>query len=327
MGYPDFVPDAARSYLSTSLEGNSWEPIGWKATLREKDEYLASLKSGGANTDEQRRQIAEAQADRDDVANSVACLQRLAQDNRMEEPYQLLSGEFTEDQQWEGFIHAAWAAQLDYSKYRDRVKRTVELKEKIAQKAEELAKLIHQIGEIGIILPNEFFSMNELLMQTDSGEQRTSDRYLWRGLKKHVLGSPPERREAALMPKNPPVIKIEFVSAKAAEISPKEKKQIDMRYIWNTAPTLPACLETIANVARRFEPRETKFIDAAIQTRQRSIKTEYIRAFAKIMAEYQVSISTTKIMKAMAMVANVVINLPGVDVSYDDVRKALQERP
>jgi hypothetical protein len=29
-------------------------------------------------------------------------------------------------------------------------------------------------------------------------------------------------------------------------------------------------------------------------------------------------------MKAMASVANVVINLPEVDVTYDDVRKALQ---
>ena len=32
---------------------------------------------------------------------------------------------------------------------------------------------------------------------------------------------------------------------------------------------------------------------------------------------------TTGVMQAMALVANVVINLPNVDVSYDDVRKTL----
>ncbi|MEZ5494202.1 MAG: hypothetical protein R3E61_06340 [Pseudomonadales bacterium] len=324
MDAPDFVPEAAKAYLSVLLlDDDSRLPMSWRTALASAEKELAALKS---NNDATRREITEAQTHRDELAENVACLERLVQDDRMKEPYQLLSSEFTEDKQWEGFIHAAWAAQLDYSKYRDRVKRGVELSKKIAQKAEELAKLIHQIRETGIILPDEFLSMNELLMQTDSGEQRTSDRDLWRGLKKHVLGSPPERQEVALMP-NPPAIKIEFVSAENAKISLKEKDQINMRYIWNIAPSLPSCLGTLANAARRFEPRETKAIDAAIQTRQRSIKTEYIRAFAKIMAEYQVSISTTKIMKAMAMVANVVINRPDVDVSYDDVRKALQERP
>lgn len=322
MNHPDFVPEAARSYLSSLLEGDSWEPMGWRAVLVSAEEVLSCLKSNVTNTDEQRKQIAEAQAHRDEVADSVACLERLAADARMKDPYQLLTNEFTENQQWERFIHAAWAARMDYSKYRDRVKRTMELKGKIAQKAEELAKLIRQIGDTGVNAPGEFFLMDELLRQTDSGERRPSDRILWSGLKKYVLGDPPERESKALMQNHP--IKIEIVAAENVQVSPEDQARNTARYSWGIAPSVSACLETIANVARQFEPKETGAIGAAIRTRQRSDKTEYIRAFGQIMTQFQGLEIAGTTMKAMALVANVVINLPDVDVTYDDVRKALQ---
>ncbi|MGC9456621.1 MAG: hypothetical protein ACP5DC_03770 [Halothiobacillaceae bacterium] len=324
MNCPDFVPEAARSYISALLEGDSWEPMGWRAVLDSAEEALSSLKSNGTNTDEQRKQIAEAKAHRDEVADSVACLERLAIDERMKKPYQLLAEEFTENQQWERFIHAAWAARMDYSKYRDRVKRATEVKGKIAQKAEELAALIRQIGDTGVDAPGELFSMAELLRQTDSGERRPSDRILWRGLRKHVLGDLPERESTELMQNHP--IKIERVAAENVQISPEEQARNTARYSWGIAPSVPACLETIANVARQFRPKETGAIGAAIQTRQRSDKTEYVRAFGQIMEQSQGRTLTVITLKAMALVANVVINLPDVDVSYDDVRKALEKR-
>lgn len=186
MNYPDFVPEAARSYLSSLLEGDSSGPEGWRAVLVSAEKTLGSLRDGNSN----RKEIAEAKAYRDGVADSVACLERLAADARMKDPYDLLTVEFAENRQWERFIHAAWAARMDYSKYRDRLKRAGELSETIAKKADELARLIRQMGDTGINAPDEFFLLDELLRQTDSGERQSSDRTLWRGLKGHVLGDP-----------------------------------------------------------------------------------------------------------------------------------------
>ena len=64
-------------------------------------------------------------------------------------------------------------------------------------------------------------------------------------------------------------------------------------------------------------------IGAAIDSRKQNDKTEYLRAFGALLIEEHRFILTTDIKKAMAIAANVVINLPDIDVTYDDVRKAL----
>ena len=46
------------------------------------------------------------------------------------------------------------------------------------------------------------------------------------------------------------------------------------------------------------------------------------QAFGNLLTDVHDFALTTPIMQAMAIVANVVINLPDVDVNYDDVRKA-----
>lgn len=87
----------------------------------------------------------------------------------------------------------------------------------------------------------------------------------------------------------------------------------------------------LAEAARDFlpsspyicRPAEVNMIGAAIQSRQRSPKTEYLRAFGNLLTDTHGLTLTTPILKAIAIVANVVINLPDVDVTYDDVRKAL----
>jgi hypothetical protein len=64
-------------------------------------------------------------------------------------------------------------------------------------------------------------------------------------------------------------------------------------------------------------------IETPIDSRQQSVKAEYLRAFGNLLTEQHGFILTTDIMKAMAIAANVVINSPDIDVTYDDVRKAL----
>lgn len=62
-------------------------------------------------------------------------------------------------------------------------------------------------------------------------------------------------------------------------------------------------------------------VGAAIQSRQSSVKTEYLRAFAHLLNDVHHLKMTPGILRAMAVTANVTINLPDVDVTYDDVRK------
>jgi len=107
-----------------------------------------------------------------------------------------------------------------------------------------------------------------------------------------------------------------------AEIDPVEEARNTLRYAWGTAPDFSALLDTVAKAARGFKPSESGMIGAAIESRQRSPKTEYLRAFGNLLTAHSFAL-TTPIMRAMATVANVVINLPDVDVTYDDVRKAL----
>lgn len=340
MDFPAFVPAAVREYVTTLIEGDSCLPRepGWQELLEDverqlaeiegkiesrvrwrEDYYLASLKNDRA----------EEIAHRDKLAGEVDCFRRLALDFRMREAFALLTREFTDDRQWQNFIYAAWAARVDFAKYRDRLKRATELKDKIADAAETLAKLIHQFFETGTNWPVEFYSIPELLRQTDNHEMQGHNLYMWRTMRQHVLGERPRWDVPKTTPaeeSSEPMPPIEIVFApmeEKAEIDPKEEARNMLSYAWGTAPDFSALLDTVAEAARAFEPSESGMIGAAIASRQKSPKTEYLRAFGSLLTDVHKFALTTPIMQAMAIAANVVINLPDVDVTYDDVRKAL----
>jgi hypothetical protein len=218
---------------------------------------------------------------------------------------------------------------MDFGPYRERLKRAAELKGEIADTAETLAKLIRRFSETGTNGPGEFYSIPELLRQTDNHEMRGHNLHMWRSMRQHVLGEPPRRDVPETRPVEEsgepvPPIEIVFVPMEEkAEIDPKEEARNMLRYAWGTAPDFSALLETVAKAGRAFKPSESGMIGAAIESRQRSLKTEYLRAFGNLLTDVHGFALTTPIMNAMAIVANVVINLPDVDVTYDDVRKAL----
>jgi hypothetical protein len=336
MDFPAYVPAAVRAHITTLIDGDSWEPQGWAASLanaeeslsrieraietylrRGEDDYLPSL----------RIQKAEALAHRDRLAGDVDCLRRLAHDARMRDAFALLTREFTDDKQWRNFIYAAWAARVDFAKYRDRLKQAAELKGDIADAAETLAKLIRQFSEIGICGPSEFYSIPELLRQTDNHEMEGRNLHMWRSMRQHVLGDLPKRDASETKPAGgepiPPVEIVIVPMGEKAEIDPEGEARNMLRYAWGTAPDFSALLDTVAKAGRAFKPSESGMIGAAIESRQRSPKTEYLRAFGNLLTDVHDFALTTPTKQAMAIVANVVINLPDVDVTYDDVRKTL----
>lgn len=339
MDFPDHVPAAVRMHIATLIEGDSCEPMGWAQVLanaeetlsriertietyvrRGEDDYLTSL----------RKQKAEAQTHRDILAGDVGCLRRLGSDSRMRDAFALLTREFTDDRQWQNFIYAAWAARVDFAKYRDRLKRAAELKGEIADAAETLAKLIRQFSATGINGPDEFYSIPELLRQTDNHDMQDHNLFMWRSMRRHVLGDLPmcDVTEAIPVEKSGepiPRIKIVFVPVEGeAEIDPKKAARDMLHYAWRTAPDFSALLVTLANAARSFKPSESGMIGAAIASRKGTATTAYLRAFGNRLTDVHRIAMTTPIMQAMALVANVVLNLPDVDVTYDTVRKVLK---
>ncbi len=339
MDFPAYVPAAVRAHITTLIEGDSSEPQGWAASLanaeetlsridrtietyvrRGEDDYLPSL----------RKQKAEAQSHRDRLAGDVGCLRRLGSDARMRDVFALLTREFIDDQQWRSFTYAAWAARVDFAKYRDRLKRATELKSEIADAAETLAKLIRQFADTGISGPSELYSIPELLRQTDNHEMQDHNLFMWQSMRRHVLGDLPREDvpEAKLAdgggePPTVEIVRVFLAPEEKVEIDPVQEARNMLRYAWGTAPDFSALLGTMAKAARAFTPSEPGMIGAAIGSRQRSPKTEYLRAFGNLLTDVHKFALTTPIMQAMAIVANVVINLPDVDVTYDDVRKAL----
>ncbi len=349
MDFPAFVPAAVRAHITTQLEGDSCDLRGWQELLAdferlvtEIDEKIESCNRRGKDDDLPglRNKRALAVEIRDKQARYVACLRRLgglveAPTEPMRDAYALLTRVFTDDGQWSIFISAAMAARIDFAPYRDRLKRAAELKGEIADAAETLSKLIRQFSETGTNGPGEFYSILELLQQTDNHEMQGHNLHMWRSMRQHVIGDLTRRDVPETKPVGEsslpimPLIEMVFVPmGEKAEIDQMEEAQNMLRYAWETAPDFSALLGTMANAARRFKPSESGCIGAAIESRQKSPKTEYLRAFGNLLTDVHNFTLTTPIMKAMAIVANVVFNLPDdVDVTYDDVRKALKRKP
>jgi hypothetical protein len=287
---------------------------------RGEEDYLDSL----------RTQKAEAQAHRDFLAAELECLRRLGSDPRMRDAFALLTAEFNVDQEWRSFIYAAWAARMDFKKHRDRLKRAAELSGDIADAAKALANLIREFSEIGLNGPDEFYSVSELLRQTDNHEMKGYNLHTWRSKRRHILGELPIRDLTETKPdieRGDLESLAEIVSTQMREggkIAPEEEARNMLLYAWGTAPEFPALLDTVAKASLAFSPRESGMIGAAIDSQKHSPKTEYIRAFGSLLTESHGFALSLPILKAMKIVVNVVINQPDVDVTDDDVRKALK---
>jgi hypothetical protein len=210
MDFPAYVPAAVRAYITALIEGDSWRadgvagiPSECRAPVRRNRRKIQSdIRLGKEkHLSDLRNERAEAVAHRDSLKAEVDCLRRLAHDGRMREAYAILTREFADDRQWRGFIYSAWAARVDFAKYRDRLKQAAELMGEIAQAAETLAKLIRQFSATGINGPSEFYSIPELLRQTDNDEMQEHNLHMWRSMRRYVLGDPPLDEKPEITPR------------------------------------------------------------------------------------------------------------------------------
>ncbi len=314
MDFPAYVPAAIREHLTALIEGDTWEPQGWAASLADAEQALSEIEQAieaRIRRDDTgylpglRLDKAKALKHRDAIAEHVACLRRLAHDSRMRKAFVWLTREFSDDNQWRGFISAAWMARMDYGRLRDRLKQTAKLDAQIAKTAKDFAKLIRERNELGIDGPDELYSIPELLRQTDNHAMEGHNLRIWRALRGYLLGDPPTTPERVTP------IRVERVIVEPGEtpgIDPQEEVRNTLRYVWGTAPDFPALLDTVAKARGESKPSESGMLGAAIQSRQRNPKMEYLRAFAsRLIHDAHIDL-TPPVMQAMAIVANVVID-------------------
>jgi hypothetical protein len=256
-----------------------------------------------------RREHIEASEAVERISGRIECLKKLAIDRRMKEAFAALTGEFTDDDQWECFILAAWVANKEYGSVRNNLKHAGELARSIAVAAENLSKLLGGLRERSSEAPNELFSVLALLQTTENSDIRGDKGELWRRFRDDLFGDQIRRAIEVPVPDG---------------ASAREHVRGHLRYVWLTCPGLPDLLGRMSEVAKSYTPGERGHIAAAIQSRQSNKRTEYLRAFASLLVEEHGFVLSAPIRTAMAVAATVVINCPKDSVvSSEDVRKAL----
>lgn len=309
MDFPDYVPQAVRLALSAYLHGEGGGLVGClqrdeaelanrRGELSEWLTRVGRLPAGevpqafSAKIRDLRLEIAQRSRSIWQLRGDVEAIQRLGFDKRMRDAFPLIVNEWPGDREQRGFVYAAWAARRDYSTYRDELHQAGELASSIEATARELAGLLRKFCGTGLHPPEALFSIAHLLRSTDSLEEGARNLHMWRDDRRH-LGLDPSR---------------------ADEVA---------RLAWQTAPSVAQVLDTLADAARDYRPGHGGEIDAAIGSRKRNARAEYLRGFLHSLKDvHGIGADTPQARRAVAIVASVVLNDPGHEVTCDDVRKA-----
>jgi len=344
--FPPYVPSPVQKLFTALIEGDAWEPYGLAASLEHAEEELREIALAIEFRTRQgaieylpslRRQEAEAAKRREMIASHINCLQRLVYDRRMRDAYLLLIPEISKDEQWHLITNCAYAADGDFEDLRERLKLAWRAKDEIGKAAEKLKKALYKFYQSGVEGPEEFHSIRALLCKTENTDFGGYNRDIWQAVRKDVLGErerepkaneqyeldlPLSEYERELIVDGVPTQRliIRFVS-------PEEPVEHDplapLRYGWEKVPSFAALVDTVAKAARNYKPPELGMISAGIESRQRNVKTQYVRALAYLLLSSNKFDLTNRLIRAIAVIATVVINLPDADVTPDDVRKAL----
>lgn len=341
MNFPLYIPEPIKQQATHYLDGSdSWH--GYRTSLKEEKEKLSEINEritywklpkqdadyAEHRLEELRTEKIECEQRIEELDREINSISRLIYDGSMTEVYRLLINEFygdeSADRKIDQFIFFAWSANINYAKPREATKKAIDLSKEISATATKLAKLLNEISETGINCPDEFFSIASLLENTDNSGNNL---YIWRSVRKYILGGPPaiEPRQVDDTAHGHVIVNLIFEES-PPQIAPQEQQRNTLRYGWEKAPYLPEILNTVAKAADEFKPSCGYFADAAIVSRQKSHKTEYIRGYANLLCNGGINLSPD-IAKAIAITATVVINSPDLIVTYDDVRKAIVLTP
>ncbi|BBD77404.1 hypothetical protein [Hydrogenophilus thermoluteolus] len=241
------VPQAVREGIEAIFSGRNgldfWVAERGRQLAEAQAAFAHAVKTGDTRIDEFRRAMNKAREAFASCQSEREKLIRLVTHPEMAKVYSLLADSLSEEEQAR-FILAAWDAQIDFGSVKGTRAKAKELAAEIADKAKELAALMHEFKSLGFgVVQYEQIERIEKIADTFA---------TWRPLHGNIV------------------------------------------------------------------------IDAATTTRQISHKQTYLRAFIALLAE-KVGISfTPKIIRAIAITAEVAIDDPDVTVTPREVRHAIK---
>ena len=334
MKFRSYVPQAVRVSTDLWLEGKGYKQNGLNSALAKAEADLLRIeqqRDKWANDETRSNQLRIEQANatnhRDDLAADVACLQRLVHDPRMQPAYAKLANlPNVTDDDLSGFIHAAWAARIDYTAYRDAMTDAADTVRKVAAAAGVLAELLSRADSTGWhdYLPAECFDLRSLLKKT---EHAPADRnfQMWPDMRAFILGEAEPAREApgeaGVSSKS---VRVEFVPLSHAERRDPEAETRNMlRYAWYTAPSMAKIIAAMQRETLSCIPSEPSFIAQAVNSRKKAPKAAYLRAFGTLLRDEHGFDLEASVREAMATTATVVLNDANDSVCTADVSSAL----
>ncbi len=344
MNFQSYLPDVVQNYLEMLLNGSPEQgAMGMIEILDYCNRHATWMDNNLGNTSEssgvnEKFRLHHHKSNfldmRDDISIHVKSIKRLGEDERMRDAFSLLIGELNGDKQWQGFFKSALAARISYSKYRKGVKDAKQSANKIGRIADKLAQLIMELQDIELSnLPPEFFSVRHLLQKTDNYECFGGIFQTWRSVRPELLGKHYQQVEgmtdynrnlSAFIPYGFKGDYAEQVEMEMRAIEDKsDQAQAKLHRVWRAAPALPALLNTLAEVAAGYTPENPGMVIAATTSNKDLQKTDYIRGFAHLLTEEHEIPLSKNIKKAIAIVGTVLHTDTDMDISYDDVRKAL----
>jgi hypothetical protein len=292
MKFPDYVPATVRASMTDRLEGTQWSGPGRRHYLERAESRLEHLKEAFADQEEgisdaARMALHEARDSYLAKAKEVFCLERLVEDERMRAVYRGLAVALPDEEQQEHFITAAWQADRDYGRERERERLAEEARREIADLALQLADALQRAKKRGVgnSMSPGIFGMRQLIEKTEH-EPGHRDLDLWHNRRHAVFDSNAHY------------------------------------YIWSIAPDTGRMLVAMAHAAQEAGSPEPGAVEAALSSRRSNRKAEFLRAFVAMMRERRLPVDPP-IHEAMAITATVVLNDAELDVSRDDVRKAV----
>ncbi|OXI70124.1 hypothetical protein CFB81_16445 [Burkholderia sp. AU28863] len=286
VSFPAYVPEDVRHYVTRQLDQFS-------RLYSSSQEKLGELRQPACDGDDEAHQAeTRNEARRSEYwVQAAARVRRIVLDSRLRNVFELLETELSGGNGYEGFFHAALNTNNDYSEFRDAHRDALTVAQEIAVVADRLAKLLGQFKRIGISGPPEFFSVRELLRMADCTGVSEGHRGRWLADGDSLLGS-------------------SVIDAPGND---------RLKMLWKSAPPAENLIRVMASAARRFEPYEDGPAGAALNSRQRNRKWEYLRAFIYELLNNGFRVPDPKMTSAVAMTATIVLDN---DVSDDDVRKA-----
>lgn len=245
----------------------------------------------------------------DETNGEIECLRRLMHDEAMQDVYKWLEttsvtdGAETAAQPAVLFIHAALAARADYSLLAAASRKIDDLRAKIERLAAKLAELLRDLEAQPIAPPATLISTRALLRAT--------------GRPYEDLGAAEETVESTLDLPEP------------SEITEGGDCSTDrLAEFLSALPAPHELLERIAAAAHyELSANAESMTGAALRSRQRQAKTDYLRAFMHALTVNGAFTDSTTLRNAIATTATIVINDKNIVVSLDDVTKATKATP